>query len=60
RDTVLLPRQAVVYRYEEHWVTREDSSELKVVLLGEGPGGTLRVSSPEIRPGDTFLMQSAS
>ncbi len=56
RDTVLLPREAVSYQYDEYWVTREDGTEVKVVLLGEGPGNTVRVTSPEIRPGDTFLV----
>lgn len=55
RDTVLLPRAAVVYKYDEYWVTREDGTEIKVVLLSEGPDSTVRVTSPEIKPGDTFL-----
>lgn len=55
---VLLPREAVTERYEQHWVRREDGTEVKVVLLGNhgGPDGTLlRVAAPEVHPGDRFV-----
>lgn len=55
---VLLPPDAVVERYEEHWVRREDGSEVKVVLLGNHGGENrdlLRVTSPDVSPGERFL-----
>lgn len=53
---VLLPPGAVNERYQENWVTRADGKPLKVVVLGPGPGGTLRLSSPQIKPGQKFLL----
>lgn len=56
---VLLPRAAVSERYEQHWVRRDDGTEVQVVLLGNhgGPGGDLlRVASPEIAPGQRFAL----
>ncbi|MCF8043525.1 MAG: efflux RND transporter periplasmic adaptor subunit [Desulfarculaceae bacterium] len=53
---VLLPAGAVTERYQENWVTRVDGKSLRVVVLGPGPGGALRVSSPQIKPGQKFLL----
>lgn len=59
--TVILPKSAVTYRYEEYWVTRPDGSELKVVLLGKGHSAdTVRVTSPDIQPGDELLSHPES
>ena len=52
---VLLPAGAVTERYQEHWVTRQDGQQVRVVLLGPGPEGTVRVTSPRIKPGQRFL-----
>lgn len=55
--TVLLPPQAVTERYEVNWLTRADGAQVRVVVLGNhsGKDGTLlRITSPEIRPGDEF------
>lgn len=56
---VLLPREAVEERYEDHWVIRADGSRVRVVLLGNhsGPDGTLvRVSGPGLSPGERFTL----
>lgn len=53
---VLLPAEAVSERYQENWVTRADGKSLRVVVLGPGPGGALRVSGPGIEPGQKFLL----
>jgi len=56
---VLLPAEAVDRSYEEHWVTREDGERVRVMLLGRaaGPDGErLRVASPDIEPGQRFLL----
>jgi len=53
---VLLPPAAVTERYQENWVTREDGKSLRVVVLGPGPGDTLRVSAPQLKPGQKYLL----
>ncbi len=53
---VLLPAGAVSERYQENWVTRADGTPLRVVVLGPGPEGTLRVSAPQLKPGQKFLL----
>ncbi len=57
RDTVLLPPETLQRRYDEYWATREDGEEFKVVLLGEGPDGLVRVTAPNVRAGDRFRLQ---
>jgi RND family efflux transporter MFP subunit len=60
---VIVPESAVIERYEEHWLTRPDGREVKVVVLGPGTAGespfgelpALRVSSPDVLPGQMFL-----
>ncbi|BEQ16702.1 efflux RND transporter periplasmic adaptor subunit [Desulfoferula mesophila] len=54
---VLLPAGAVSERYQENWVTRADGQALRVVVLGPGPGGTLRVTGPGIKAGQKFLIR---
>jgi RND family efflux transporter MFP subunit len=54
---VLVPDSAVVERYEEFWMTRVNGEKVRVVYLGNGPQGTTRVRSPEIRPGDKFKIK---
>jgi RND family efflux transporter MFP subunit len=59
--SVIVPKQAVKLRYEEHWLTREDGSGVRVVVLGPGPNGfsdMLRVSSPEVSPGEIFILDA--
>ena len=51
---VLVPASAVVERYEEFWLTRLNGEKIRVLFLGNGPGNTYRVRSPELRPGDKF------
>jgi RND family efflux transporter MFP subunit len=55
---VLVPASAVKELYEENTLTRPDGGRVGVVVLGPGPNGHkdwLRVTSPEIEPGDEFL-----
>jgi multidrug efflux pump subunit AcrA (membrane-fusion protein) len=56
---VLLPRAALSERYEQHWLTRVDGEQLKVVYLGSASGiegDWVRVVSPEVKPGDRFRL----
>jgi RND family efflux transporter MFP subunit len=53
-DAVLVPAAAVGQRYEEAYLTREDGSRLKVLVLGDGPDGRLRVRAAGLRPGERF------
>lgn len=52
---VLLPPAAVQERYQEHWLTREGGAQVRVVLLGPGPQGLVRVSAPQVKPGQRFI-----
>ena len=56
-QAVLLPAKAVSERYQEHWVTRQDGQQVRVLFLGPGPKGLVRVSSPQIKPGQHFLLK---
>ena len=55
---VLVPTRAVLERYEEHWLTRENGEQVRVVLLGNGVENTSRVRSPEIQPGQRFKVEA--
>ena len=59
--SLLIPASAVLERYEENRLIRENRQEVRVIVLGSAPGPDnsgqwLRISSPEIKAGDTFLL----
>ncbi|MCB2225657.1 MAG: HlyD family efflux transporter periplasmic adaptor subunit [Desulfarculaceae bacterium] len=54
---VLLPKGALTERYQEHWLTRADGRQVRVIYLGPGPKGTVRVSSPQVKPGQSFQVR---
>jgi RND family efflux transporter MFP subunit len=57
--TVLLPRAALSERYEQHWLTRADGEQLKVVYLGVASGVEgewVRVAAPGLKAGDRFQL----
>lgn len=54
---VVVPESALLKRYEQTWLRRDDGEEVRVVYLGReaGPRGSVaRVTSPEVGPGDRF------
>jgi RND family efflux transporter MFP subunit len=56
---VLVPQQAIQQRYEQYWMRRPDGTEIAVVYLGRAngtDGDWVRVTSPQIKPGDRFQM----
>lgn len=53
--SVLVPKSALIKAYEEHFLMTPDGKRVRVVLLGSGGNETRRVTSPDVRPGDTFL-----
>jgi RND family efflux transporter MFP subunit len=56
---VLVPLSALQKRYEQFWLKRTNGSEVSVVYLGRHNGtadGWARVVSPEISPGDQFVV----
>lgn len=53
---VLVPATALVKAYEEHFLVTPDGDRVRVVLLGGADDGMRRVSSPDVRPGDSFLL----
>ena len=55
---VLVPKEAITERYEEYRLTREDGRTVRVMPLGPGPEGMLRVVSPEIRANDKFQKEA--
>ena len=57
---VMLPGNAVDESYDEFWVTREDGARVRVMILGrthDDNGERLRVTSPDITPGDRIRLQ---
>jgi multidrug efflux pump subunit AcrA (membrane-fusion protein) len=57
---VMLPASALLQRYEQYWLKRPGGEEVRVVYLGReaSPDGErVRVSSPEIAPGDRFQLR---
>ncbi|MCP4700756.1 MAG: efflux RND transporter periplasmic adaptor subunit [Gammaproteobacteria bacterium] len=57
-NALLAPAAAVEKNYDEFKLIRADGEEVNIVVLGPGPEGmekTLRVASPEIKPGDKFF-----
>ncbi len=57
---LLVPAQAVLKAYEEHFLVRPGGERVKITLLGDGPDGTLRVSSAAIKHGESFLLAPVS
>jgi RND family efflux transporter MFP subunit len=56
---VLVPADALQQRYEQYWLRRSDGSEISVVYLGRSKHpeeGWVRVVSPDIKPGDQFIV----
>ncbi|MEN8180244.1 MAG: efflux RND transporter periplasmic adaptor subunit [Pseudomonadota bacterium] len=56
---VLLPASALAERYEERWLTRPDGGQISVVYLGSSKvmgSEWVRVTSPEVEPGDRFQL----
>ena len=53
---VLVPAAALSRRYQEYWLTRKDGSQVRVLVLGDGPGGSKRVASPQVKPGQRFRL----
>jgi hypothetical protein len=60
---VLIDAAALQERYEQYWLRSVDGSEIRVVLLNDDEShGTnrepvARVVSPDVHPGDRFLVQ---
>jgi RND family efflux transporter MFP subunit len=58
---VLIPEIALQQRYEQYWLKRIDGGEVSVVYLGRANNPEqklVRVVSPEIKPGDKFLVSN--
>jgi RND family efflux transporter MFP subunit len=56
---VLVPKRALSQRYEQYWLKRPDGSDVAVVYLGRSnrsEEGWAQVASPDVSPGDKFLM----
>ncbi|WP_462325895.1 efflux RND transporter periplasmic adaptor subunit [Desulfoplanes sp.] len=55
--TYEVPEQAVFERYGTHWVTRKDNTEIKVILLGKGKDGFVKISSRNLAAGDPLQVR---
>jgi len=53
---VIVPKSALVKAYEEYFLMTPDNKRVRVVLLGSAEDNMRRVTSPDIRPGDSFLV----
>lgn len=54
---VVVPKSALVKAYEEYFLMTPEEERVRVVLLGRAENGTRRVSSPDVRAGDRFLLK---
>jgi RND family efflux transporter MFP subunit len=60
----LVPAPALVERYEDHWLTRQDGSRVRVIVLGPtiGPDKDkewIRITSADLKTGDIFSLPPA-
>lgn len=58
---VLVPEKSLTQRYEQYWLERPNGEEVSVVYLGRSVGSDdpwVRVVSPDINPGDQFIVHS--
>jgi multidrug efflux pump subunit AcrA (membrane-fusion protein) len=59
---VLIAKNALEERYEQYWLQTADGKEIRVVYLGDAEpegaddAGLVRIVSPEIQPGDRFIV----
>ena len=53
---VLVPKSALAKAYEEYFLVTPDGQRRRVVLLGGADDDMRRVTSPDVRPGDRFLV----
>jgi RND family efflux transporter MFP subunit len=53
---VLVPATALVKAYEEYFLITPEGARVRVVLLGGADDGMRRVSGPDVRAGDSFLV----
>lgn len=53
---VIVPKSALIKAYEEYFLMTPDNERVRVVLLGSADDGMRRVTSPDVRPGDRFLL----
>ncbi len=53
---VVVPKSALIKAYEEYFLMTPDNQRVRVVLLGSADDGMRRVSSPDVRAGDKFLL----
>jgi RND family efflux transporter MFP subunit len=53
---VVVPASALVKAYEEYFLMTPGGKRVRVVLLGSAGDGLRRVSGPDVRPGDVFLL----
>jgi len=53
---VLVPKSALVKAYEEYFLLTPDGERHRVVLLGGADDDMRRVTSPDVKPGDRFLL----
>jgi len=52
--TFLISANALDKRFEEVWLERKNGQPLRVELLGNAESSQVRITSPEIKPGDQF------
>lgn len=54
--SVLVPRTALLKAYEEYFLVTPEGQRVRVMLLGTQADENYRVSSPDVLPGDRFLL----
>lgn len=54
---LLVPPAALIERYQENWLTKQDGSQVRAVVLGPGPDGLKRVVSSSVKPGERLRLR---
>lgn len=53
---VIVPKSALVKAYEEYFLMTPGGERVRVVLLGSADDNMRRVTSPDVHPGDSYLL----
>lgn len=54
---VIVPKSALIKAYEEYFLMTPDGERVRVVLLGSADNNMRRVTSPDVRPGASYLLK---
>ena len=53
---VIVPKSALVKAYEEYFIMTPEGKRVRIVLLGSADDNMRRVTSPDVHPGESYLL----